>query len=137
MREEKEIKDWYDNLGETIENNKYKIGGLAVLGAGVTALYLNRPDMVYAASDAVKNVAYNVADAVKQYGFGAGLRDGFLFDINLIMSLLRGGINKGASWAADGTGITSGPNDIGYWIGYYLMGGGTNTAIGAIAFSRE
>ena len=129
------VRETFGNLKNL--DNKYKIGGLSLLGAGAVALYFNTPGAANAASDVVKQLVRDTAETIKEYGFESGLIDGLLFDLNLIMSLLQGGINKGASLACDGYGITSEPNTGMYWLGYLLTGGLTNTGIGAIVSSRR
>lgn len=110
------------------KNKALIAGGLTALVAGTAMLM---PETAHAADQIAQ-----AADTVSKYGFFSGIIDGALLPFNAVVSLYNGDIVRGASWAMDGFGISSEPNNFGYWIGYFIAAG-TDTIFGALASSAS
>ena len=83
----------------------FNLKNLCMTGAAVVAVSLI-PDNAYAGS--------GLFDA--PYGYFAGFRDGFLLLTNMLMNVL----DNGRTWAADGTGLISEPNNgFPYYVGFF------------------
>ena len=83
-----------------------------VLGATTLATLLLSSNESYAA----QNIAQK---SQEMYGFFSGLRDGLLWEPNLVMDIF-----SNFTFAAAGTGVISTPNTgLGYYLGFVLTGG--------------
>jgi|SRR3989344_355785 len=103
-------------------SNKYVISTIgAVAATGLVASVLDS-NTAYAAADMINNL--------RMHGFLDGVVDGLLFPVNALVSLFG---DSAHTFARDGTGISSEPNNFSYWLGYLFMAGPEATLLGGIS----